>query len=252
MEKITERRKMLKANFKELNEIKTDQQNNIPPPSLESPIKKYLKKIALPELKNSEFSSKSIKEVISSRRSIRKYSGNLLSLQELSFLLWATQGVKEVFKRGDKAIASFRNVPSAGARHPFETYLIILNVDDLEQGIYRYSALENTLYFLFKVEDLPQRITDATLGQAFSGKSNAVFVWSCVPYRAEWRYSISSHKGILLDAGHVCQNLYLACEEVECGTCAIAAYDQQKMDKLLQLDGEEELVVYLAPVGKIK
>ncbi len=67
----------------------------------------------------------------------------------------------------------------------------------------------------------------------------------------EWRYDITAHKVILLDAGHFCQNLYLGCKAIGAGTCAIAAYDQEKMDQLLKVDGEEEFAIYLAPVGKI-
>ena len=55
-----------------------------------------------------------------------------------------------------------------------------------------------------------------------------------------------------LDAGHVCQNLYLACEAIGAGTCAIAAYDQEAMDRFLRIDGRDEFAVYLAPVGKIR
>lgn len=252
MPEAKSRRKLLKANFRELTEVITDQQNNVPPPELEKKPEVFLKEIMLPEFKQEDFMKTSLTRAITDRRSIRKFTSKDLDLLELHYLLWATQGIKKVFTRNDKAIASFRNVPSAGARHPFETYLVVLNVKDLESGIYKYSARENKLYFLYRVDNLPQRITEATLGQSFTGKCNAVFVWSCIPYRAEWRYSISAHKGILLDAGHVCQNLYLACEEIHCGTCAIAAYDQQKMDELLELDGIDEMVVYLSPVGKIK
>jgi len=78
------------------------------------------------------------------------------------------------------------------------------------------------------------------------------YIWVAVPYRMEWRYGLAAHKVIALDAGHVCQNLYLACEAVNAGTCAIAAYDQEELDELLGLDGENEFAVYLAPVGKIR
>lgn len=64
------------------------------------------------------------------------------------------------------------------------------------------------------------------------------------------RNGLASHKVIALDAGHVCQNLYLACEAVGAGACAIAAYDQDAMDELLGVDGRDEFTVYLAPVGK--
>jgi SagB-type dehydrogenase family enzyme len=67
----------------------------------------------------------------------------------------------------------------------------------------------------------------------------------------EWRYGLAAHKVIALDAGHVCQNLYLACSAIGAGTCAIAAYHQDLMDQLLDIDGESEFTLYLAPVGKI-
>ena len=248
---IAERRKLLKANFLELSKITTDQQNGIEPPLLEKPVSEFIKEIELPYPDLSKFSEQRLTAAITNRRSQRKYREETLELDELSYLLWATQGVKEVFVRNDKAIASFRTVPSAGARHPFETYLVILNVKGLDQGIYKYSSINKKLYLLRKDEEVPEKIVEATLGQTFTGKSSVVFVWSAIPYRAEWRYSISAQKAILLDAGHVCQNLYLACEEIGCGTCAIAAYDQEKMDNLLELDGEDEMVVYLSPVGKL-
>jgi SagB-type dehydrogenase family enzyme len=68
----------------------------------------------------------------------------------------------------------------------------------------------------------------------------------------EWRYDVAAHKVIAIDAGHVCQNLYLACEAIGAGTCAIAAYDQEAVDGLLRIDGKDEFAVYLAPVGKTK
>jgi SagB-type dehydrogenase family enzyme len=68
----------------------------------------------------------------------------------------------------------------------------------------------------------------------------------------EWRYGLQAAKDILQESGHVCQNLYLACESIRCGTCAIAAYDQDKTDRFLGLDGVDELVVYLAPVGRVE
>jgi SagB-type dehydrogenase family enzyme len=91
---------------------------------------------------------------------------------------------------------------------------------------------------------------EATFGQPFAGSSAVVFLWTALPYRMEWRYGLAAHKVILLDAGHVCQNLYLACEALSLGTCAIAAYDQERMDQLLRVDGKDEFTVYLAAVGK--
>ena len=79
-------------------------------------------------------------EMIELRTTIRHYSDKSMSLKDLSYLLWCTQGVKMVVEKG-----SLRNVPSAGARHAFETYLLVNNVEGLEKGIYRFLAIEHKL-----------------------------------------------------------------------------------------------------------
>ena len=147
--------------------------------------------------------------------------------------------------------ASRRPVPSAGARHPFETYLAINRVEGLEPGLYRYLPFDQQLLLLETSHNLLEPLSKAALGQRFVGQSAVVFAWSCIPYRAEWRYMDHAHKNMLLDAGHICQNLYLAVESIGAGTCAVGAYDQAAIDTLFKLDGTDEYVVYLAPVGKI-
>jgi SagB-type dehydrogenase family enzyme len=186
-------------------------------------------------------------QLIQERESRRQYTQESISKAELSFLLYTTQGVKKVVG----GYATRRPVPSAGARHPFETYLAVNRVGDLTPGLYRYLPLDHQLLFLEALEELPGLLATANLGQRFVGQAACVFIWSCIPYRAEWRYMDHGHKNMLLDAGHICQNLYLAAEALGLGTCAIGAYDQAAMDALLELDGMDEYVVYLAPVGKI-
>ena len=99
---------------------------------------------------------------------------------------------------------------------------------------------------------MSSRVSEAALDQEFTGNSAVTFIWTAVPYRMEWRYDIAAHKVIAIDAGHVCQNLYTACEAIHAGTCAVAAYNQNLMDNLLGIDGTEEFTIYLAPVGKVK
>jgi SagB-type dehydrogenase family enzyme len=103
----------------------------------------------------------------------------------------------------------------------------------------------------YKDEGAAKKIGPATLGQNWISSAAAVFIWAAIPYRMEWRYGPAAHRVILIDAGHVCQNLYLACEAIGAGTCAVAAYDQELMDQLLGVDGKDEFVIYLAPVGKM-
>ena len=113
------------------------------------------------------------------------------------------------------------------------------------------SLCEHQLLLEFHDEQLAQKIVMGTLQQGFTGKSAVTFIWTTIPYRMEWRYDIAAHKVIALDAGHVCQNLYLACEAIGAGTCGIAAYHQELMDALIRVDGNDEFTVYLAAVGKV-
>ncbi|MEJ5257040.1 MAG: SagB/ThcOx family dehydrogenase [Fervidobacterium sp.] len=245
---FTKSRTLLKSNWEALENFKSDQQKGEPMPPFEKPISEGVHLVKLPEFKDSiVVKSPNVFEAIANRRSHRKYLKMPLTLEELSFLLWATQGVKNVTPK-----ATFRTVPSAGARHPFETYVYVRNVEGLNEAVYRYLPIEHSLVLHRSDRYLREEIIRATLEQTFVGEAAAVFIWTAMPYRTEWRYGPASHKVILLDAGHVCQNLYIACEAIKAGTCAIAAYSQELMDKFLRLDGTDEFVVYLAPVGKVQ
>lgn len=226
----------------------TDQHRGVPPPPVEKPFQSDRKRIDL--IKKNKWRSIGKVDLISAidhRRSHRVFTKEPLTIEELSFLLWATQGVR---KRVDEGTA-YRTVPSAGCRHALETYLCVLNIAELEPGIYRYLPLEHQLVQESGKELLPEQIVNAALGQPAAGKAAVTFIWTAIPYRMEWRYDLAAHKVIALDAGHVCQNLYLACEAIGAGTCAIGAYYQEQMDRLLGVDGKDEFTVYLAPVGKI-
>ncbi len=237
----------------EFLEEESDQVRGVSPPPVESQALPDSLEIALPDYSSVEAGKPYLSDCILDRVSRRKYTSGSITLGELSFMLWATQGIKKTINAyKDRGTVTFRTVPSAGARHPFETYLSINRVTGLKPGIYRYSALRHSLIFLFQVNDLENKLTAAAVGQSFTGDAPVVFFWACKPYLGEWRYKGESHKAMLLDAGHVCQNLYLAAESLQLGTVAIAAYSQSKADDLLQLDGVDEFVVYLAPVGRVK
>jgi len=227
---------------------RTAQHRGVPPPPIEKPFAPDRNRIDL--IKKDKWLTigrVDLRSAMDKRRSHRIFTEEPLTLEELSFLLWATQGVS---RRVDDGTA-YRTVPSAGCRHALETYLCVLNVAELEPGIYRYLPLEHQLLFECRKELLPEHIVKATLGQPVTGKAAVTFIWTAIPYRMEWRYDIAAHKVIALDAGHVCQNLYLACEAIGAGTCAIAAYHQEQMDLLVGVDGKDEFAIYLAPVGKI-
>lgn len=250
MDSIETGRQLLKAtSWARAHEIETDQRKGVPHPPLQKPPQEGAPRMALPDPKTLPVNPVPVFDAIAARRSHRRFTLDPLSVEELTFLLWATQGVQRVVRDG---VASLRTVPSAGARHPFETYLVVNRVTGLEPGLYRYLALNHELCFLRSDPDLPVKVSDACLGQEFVGQGAAVFAWAVIPYRTEWRYSLFSHKVIAIDVGHVCQNLYLACEAIGAGTCGIGAYHQEKVDALFGVDGVDEFVIYLAPVGKVK
>jgi len=187
--------------------------------------------------------------IINSRKSHRVYTQEPMSLLELSYLLWCTQGVKSV--RG-KAYATLRTVPCGGARHEFECYLALRKVAGLEDGLYHYLPMKHQIEFLGPRENLEDFISRSLCEQSWAAKANAVFYYSCVFYRAEWRYGIWAHAPILMDSGHVTENLYLAATSIGLGGCAIAAVAPQIANEAFSLDGQEETVFYAMPVGKIR
>lgn len=250
MDKVKQNRSIMKSGFNDWDEdTKSDQDLKLPQPPLQKPFDENIALISLNQPSKESMVKTDIFDIVQDRVSHRRYSDQSITLDELSWLLWATQGVKKVI--GKNNYATLRTVPSGGARHPFETYLVVNRVEGLEKGVYRYLALTHQLQFLFSEDDLLSRLNEATLEQKFIGEGAVTFAWTCVAYRGEWRYREHAHKAMLLDAGHVCQNLYVAAEAVGCGTCAIAAYDQGKMDAFLRVDGFDEFTVYLAPVGKL-
>ncbi len=232
----------------QINFRQTDQNQGIAPPPVQKSSTPEQQKIALPNRASfTSFSGTDLVEAIMNRQSHRRFKSTPLSQSELGFLLWMTQGVRSELQPG----VALRSVPSAGCRHAFETYLLVSNIEGLSPGIYRYLPLDHALVLESTPEYLAERLTQATLHQHFIATAPVCFVWTALPYRMEWRYDLAAHRVILLDAGHLCQNLYLACEAINAGTCAIAAYHQPLMDQLLDVDGEDEFTVYLAPVGKV-
>jgi SagB-type dehydrogenase family enzyme len=222
------------------------QQRGLPQPPLELPVEASCRTVALPGPE--QFPSEPIvpRELIARRRSVREYEDRALSQAELAFLLWATQGVKEAVRDA----ATFRTVPSAGARHALETYLLVNRVEGLAGGLYRYLALRHELAELSTEVACARAVAAGCLDQAFVLRGAATFVWAAVAERMTWRYSDRGYRYLHLDAGHVCQNLYLAAESIGCGVCAIAAFDDDLLNEAIGVDGEEQFALYAASVGR--
>jgi SagB-type dehydrogenase family enzyme len=246
-ENMSRRRQILKsAEWENFEALGTDQHLGVPAPPLEKPAPPGAPQFELVPPAEITVGQMPLIEAINKRRSRRKYTEGALSLEELSFLVWSCQGIEKVANEA----RAFRTVPSAGCRHPFETYILVNRVDGLEPGLYRYLPVEHRVCFLRESKDLALEIHAASEEQ-YVLESAATFIWTVIPYRTEWRYLHHAHRVILMDIGHVCQNLYLAAEALGCGACALGAYDQTAMDAALGVDGEDEFTIYLAPVGRV-
>lgn len=201
----------------------------------------HAERIALPDPHG--YHGLSLEQAIEARRSIRDYRSQPLPLDELSRLLHAAQGITDQRR-------SFRAAPSAGALYPIETYAVVHNVDGLDPGLYHYAVADHTLEKL-RIGNLRTEIVVAGIGQDMLGQAQACFVLSALFQRLRWRYRERTYRYALLEAGHIGQNLYLAAASMGMGACAVGAFLDDELNKLLGLDVDEEAALYMICVGKL-
>ncbi|MCP3931660.1 MAG: SagB/ThcOx family dehydrogenase [Bacteroidetes bacterium] len=199
-------------------------------------------KIKLPY--NWQLSEARIVPLFQNRRSLRKYASEKLNLEEVSFLLWSSQGVTA--KGGDML---FRTIPSAGALYPIETYLSIHNVKGLDTGLYHFDV-QNFALNLLEKSYVGDRLSQACLAQSFVEKSAITFIWTGNYRRTMSKYGDRGFRYILFEAGHICQNLLIAAEALACGGCPIAAFFDDEVNTILNINEDDETALYVASVGK--
>ncbi len=197
--------------------------------------------VSLPDPKG--FQGLSFEEVLRRRRSRRAFTDEPLSVEELSRLLYAAQGITEP-RRG------FRAVPSAGALYPIEVYVVAHQVTGLTAGVYHY-AVETHALELLRSGDFRAAVVAASLGQEMVGRAPACLVLTAIFQRTRWRYRERAYRYVLMEAGHAGQNIYLAATSMGLGTCAVGAFLDGAFNELLGLDGREETTLYVFPVGKV-
>ena len=183
-------------------------------------------------------------DALARRRSVRAYAPEPLALAELSALLWAAAGVtarEEGF--------AFRTAPSAGGLYPIEHYVVANRVEGLEQGLYHYDVLGRALERL-RAADLRLPVARAALDQRIAALAQVVFVWTAVLERSRWKYGERFLRYVLLDAGHIAQNVALAATALDLGTCQIAAIFDEEAADLLGVDPDKEPVVYMSTAGR--
>ena len=185
----------------------------------------------------------SLKEAIERRRSERGYSGEAMSLSELSYLLHYAVGITEEAHH-------FRAAPSAGALYPIEVYPLVNNVEGLASGIYHYVVADHSLE-LVREGDFRRELVRYALGQEMMGEANVVLALSSILKRAEWRYRERAYRYVLLEAGHIGQNVYLVATSMGLGVCGVGAYSDRGYNRLIGVDENKESVIYLLSLGKL-
>ncbi|HDN81062.1 MAG TPA: SagB/ThcOx family dehydrogenase [Chloroflexi bacterium] len=187
----------------------------------------------------------SLEEAIERRRSIRDYAQESMSLEELSLLLHLADGIT-----AHKYGIGFRAAPSAGALYPIEIYPVVNRVEGLAPGIYHYNVRDHALEIL-REGDFRGKLVQYCLGQEMPGMANVVLILTAIFQRTRWKYRERTYRYVMLEAGHIGENIYLAATAMGMGACAIGAFLDEPINHLLDVDGVQEAVVYLLTVGKI-
>ncbi len=183
-----------------------------------------------------------IEQTLLQRRSVRKYAEKALTIQEVSQLLWAAQGITS--PRG------LRTAPSAGALYPLETFVAIGNVEGIDPGIYHYNPEKHSLTQKI-TRDKRAELSEACLGQSYVAKAPLSLILTSVNYRIINQYGERGIQYIHMEVGHVGQNIALQAVALKCGTVMIGAFTDAKVHKLLNLD-KEIVPLYIIPVGKVE
>lgn len=208
------------------------------------PYKEYIGVEKIP-LKIDDFpETENFFRILSKRRSERKYTGKALSIEELSLLCFAVQGIT-----GQVGPYLLRTAPSAGALYPIETYIALNFIEGVSPGLYH---LEVKTFSLEKLKEgnLGRILRELALGQPFFEKASCVFIWSAYLRRTLSKYGERGLRYVFMDVAHICQNLLLSAIALGLKACPVGAFLDEDFNELLDLDGIEETVIYMATVGK--
>ncbi|AEF97295.1 SagB/ThcOx family dehydrogenase [Methanotorris igneus] len=181
-----------------------------------------------------------IEPVLIKRRSIREYKDEPLTLEELSQLLFACQGITDDY--------GFRTAPSAGATYPLEIYVSVKNVVGLSKGVYKYIPHSHSLLKVFD-GDIGEELATLALNQYFIAEAPVVIIFTAVYERATQRYGKRGIRYVHMEVGYASQNVYLEATALNLGTVAVGAFDDEGIMELMGL--EEEYPLLLMPVGRI-
>lgn len=195
----------------------------------------------------------SIQKTILNSRPVVKFGAKTLTLKEISEILFYSAGITYKKKGESKEVwdKSTRSYPSIGARYPLELYLVVLRSSGVKAGIYHYNIKYNALE-LISEGDFTNQIIHTTHDQEWIRNASMVVLISAIFKRTEIKYGDRGYRYVLLEAGHLAQNMYLIATSMNLGCCTVGEFLDDELNKLLDLDGTYESVLYIVVVGAKK
>lgn len=196
----------------------------------------------------------SIEKALLNRRSVRRYSRDALTREELAQLLWACQGISkaETWQLGARVVeTNYRTAPSAGALYPLEVYALVNRVEGTEQGLYHYlpgPGRDNHSIAQLQSAERSAELANAALGQNFVTEAAANIVIGGVVQRMAVKYGHRARLYVVLEVGHAAQNLCLQALSLDIGVVPIGAFSDDEVRRII---GEEVEPFYILSVGKI-
>lgn len=184
-------------------------------------------------------------EILKTRRTMRNFTEVPLSLNELNILLWGTQGITATHDGYE-----LRTTPSAGGLSPIETYLMVNNVEGLEQGLYHLDVERWTLEGL-KLEDVSEVAYLLTENQEMTRHCAVNFIWTAVLDRTEDKYKERAYRYIFWDSGIVSQNLQIVGTGLGLGVATIGHLMDENMNDYLGINGRNHMSMLMASVGHV-
>jgi SagB-type dehydrogenase family enzyme len=202
-----------------------------------------LAEVALPEVAESALTT-----LVRQRRSCRAFARRPMAASLLAAVLAAAYGIVESSPLGGGTLMLRRAVPSAGGLYPLELYAVARDVDGVEDGLHHYDAIGHRLELLTR-GDLFDRLEPSLYPFPFVRDANVVLLLSAVFRRTQKKYGPRGYRYILLEAGHVGQNVCLRATELGLSTLCMGGFVDSPLMRLLGLRDGREGLVYSVAVG---
>jgi SagB-type dehydrogenase family enzyme len=220
----------------------------VPEPPHQLPVREGQAIIKLPSPKRFKVKDVPVRKAIETWEPVGFFSRGSVTLKELSYLLWCTQGFRKIIAE----TFQLRNVPSSGSRYPLETFFVASDVEGLETGLYRYLPKSHSIVSERIDSGLTLEMSTASMNFKVVTRAPVTFLWVAVPYRSVWALGNRGYRSVLIEAGHTCQNLIMAAANLGLDVFPIDLFHDAMMAKLANLDPETQWPVYLAAVGKVE